>query len=303
MTRVKSIPIFQAAKVCGLTGFTLGAVSSCVGLILVFFVSTESPIVTLTVLISLPLMGALVGFGGTAVACWLYNASARWSGGLRLDLEEETVAARSPGEESEIAGPSAGQDDSAGGRPSEFREREQVRLDREWQSSQTPVRFYRMKLGLAGMDRSQYGSPSSRKPGDWVDVRNDSSSSVRTNGLCLYHLEFPSPDAQPEYRFVVTLPECSLKPGEVLRLHSGPRREVAALHVEDRSGADWHAFTGGEACLWNRREGDTAVLYEVAKKETIDSVSYDPDPPEGVLLLRQGARLVATAVGAGTGPR
>ena len=291
MTRVKAIPILQAAKVFGLTGFMLGGVSSCLGLILILIFSTESPVVTLSILISLPLVGAFAGFAGTAATCWLYNANARWSGGLRLDLEEETVAARSPGDDSEIVGPPASG------------QHEQEKFDRQRQMELLPVKFYRLKLGPAGADRSQYGIPPSRKQGDWVDVRNEGAASVRTNGLCLYHLEYPSPGGAPEYRFVVTLPECSLKPGEVLRLHCGPRRDVSALYVEDRSGADWHAFTGGEACLWNRLEGDTAVLYEVAKKETIDSVSYDPDPPEGIVLQRQGSKFATAPVGAAAGSR
>jgi hypothetical protein len=156
-----------------------------------------------------------------------------------------------------------------------------------------------MKLDPTGTSRSQNGSPSHGKPAEWFDVRNNGSASVRTSGLCLYHLEYPSPEGEPEYRFVVTLPEFSLKPGEILRVHSGPRREVSALYSEERTGADQHAFTGGEVRVWNRREGDTAVLYAQATKELTDSVSYDPNPPEGVVLWRQGPKLVSTPVGAG----
>ncbi len=144
---------------------------------------------------------------------------------------------------------------------------------------------------------------SHEKPDEWFDVRNDGSASVRTNGLCLYHLEYPSSEGEPEYKFVVTLPDCSLKPGEILRVHSGPRRDLSALYSEDRTGADQHAFTGGEARVWNRREGDTAVLYALATKETTDSVSYDPNPPEGVVLWREGSKLVPTPVGAGASRR
>ncbi len=99
MTRVKRIPILQAAKVCGLTGFMLGGLSSCLGLVLVFIISTESPVVTLTVLISLPLVGALLGFAGTAAVCWLYNANVGWSGGLWLDLEAGTASGTAEGSE------------------------------------------------------------------------------------------------------------------------------------------------------------------------------------------------------------
>ena len=35
------------------------------------------------------------------------------------------------------------------------------------------------------------------------------------------------------------------------------------------------------------------MLYEAASKEMIDWASFDPDPPEGAVLQRQGAKLVA----------
>jgi hypothetical protein len=281
----------------------LGGISSCLGLILVFIISTESPVVTLTVLISLPLLGALLGFAGTAAACWLYNFQAGWSGGLWLELEAKAVAASGKAEESEISWPSPGQGESVGSGQPTSEEPEGSRLDGKSQLEQQPIRVYRMKLGPTGTGRSQYGSPSHGKPEEWFDVRNDGSASVRTSGFCLYHLEYPSSEGEPEYRLVVTLPECSLKPGEILRVHSGPRRDLSALYAEDRTGADQHAFTGGEARVWNRREGDTAVLYAQVTEESTDSVSYDPNPPEGVVLFRQGPKLVPTPVGAGTSVR
>jgi hypothetical protein len=85
------------------------------GLILIFITSTESPVVTLTALVSLPVVGALLGFAGTAAACWLYNAHAGWSGGLWFNLEDAAAATRGAGEESEPSGPSAGQGEFDGG--------------------------------------------------------------------------------------------------------------------------------------------------------------------------------------------
>jgi len=115
----------------------------------------------------------------------------------------------------------------------------------------------------------------------------------------LYHLAYPASGGKPEYQLVVNLPDCSLKPGEVLRVHSGQRRDLSVLHAEDRAGADWHSFTGEDACVWNNREGDAPAMYEPATKETIDSASYDANPPEGVVLHRQGAKLVPAPVAAG----
>jgi hypothetical protein len=299
MTRIKAIPTIQAAKVCGLTGLMLGAISSCVGLLVILVISTESPIVTLTALISLPFVGALAGFGGTALVCTLYNYNARWFGGMRLDLEEETVATRGTLEES--AGPAPNLAAAEVGLGDAFDRRESGRVDREKQTE--VIRLYRLKLGPTGADRPSTGTQQFRQPGDWVDVRNEGPSATRINGLCLYHLEHLGPGTQPEYRFIVTLPECSLKPGEVLRLHSGPRRDLALLYAEDRNGADWHVFTSGESHFWNRRDGDTALLYAAASKETTDVATFDPNPPEGVVLWRQGDRFAGKHINSVAGQR
>lgn len=159
---------------------------------------------------------------------------------------------------------------------------------------------YRIKPNPAGKDKTRYGSLSAAQlGGEWVDVRNSGSSSVNTTGVGLWHLAYPASGGKAEYRLVCNLPDCTLKPGEVLRVHAGQRRDLSVLNPEDRSGADWHAFTGEDAYVWNNREGDAPTLYEQAAKAAIDSASYDPYPPEGTVLYRQGAKLIAAAVTAG----
>ena len=159
---------------------------------------------------------------------------------------------------------------------------------------------YRIKPNPAGKDKARYGSPSAAQlGGEWVDVQNSGKSAVNTTGVGLWHLAYPASGGKSEYRLVCNLPDCTLKAGEVLRVHAGQRRDLSVLNAEDRSGADWHSFTGEDAYVWNNREGDAPALYEPAAKATIDSASYDPYPPEGVVLHRQGAKLVPTPVTAG----
>lgn len=163
------------------------------------------------------------------------------------------------------------------------------------------ITVYRIKPNPTGKDRNRHGSPLSpaQLGGEWVDIRNTGASASNTSGVGLYHLAYPASGGKPEYRLVVNLPDCSLKPSEVLRVHSGQRRDLSVLYAEDRTGADWHSFTGEDAYVWNNREGDAPALYEHATKETIDSASYDPNPPEGVVLHRQGTKLVPAPVTAG----
>lgn len=163
------------------------------------------------------------------------------------------------------------------------------------------ISVYRIKPNPTGKDRDRYGSPSAAQlGGEWVDLRNSGSQALNTSGVGLYHLAYPSSGGKPEYRLVVNLPDCSLKPGEVLRVHSGRTRAISVLNADDRNGADWHSFTGEDAYVWNNREGDAPALFEYAIKETIDSASYDPYPPEGTTLYRQGAKLVPARVPAST---
>jgi len=117
-------------------------------------------------------------------------------------------------------------------------------------------------------------------------------STVTTKGVCLYHLAYPVAGGAPEGRLVASLPDRWLKPGEILRMHSGQRHDLSVLLPDDRTGADWHAFTGEDVFNYNHKEGDTLVLFEVATEAAIDTVSYEPNPPEDVVLLRQGSKFV-----------
>ena len=64
-------------------------------------------------------------------------------------------------------------------------------------------------------------------------------------------------------------------------------------------GATYHLFTGRDEYVWNNREGDAPLLNFEPRNETIDTASYDPNPPEGVVLVRQGDKLAARARAAG----
>lgn len=88
------------------------------------------------------------------------------------------------------------------------------------------ISVYRIKPNPLGKDRNRHGAPAAQLGGEWVDVRNSGKSALNTSGVGLYHLAYPSSGGKPEYRLVVNLPDCTLKPGEVLRFHVGQRRDV-----------------------------------------------------------------------------
>lgn len=151
-----------------------------------------------------------------------------------------------------------------------------------------------LKPNPVGKDRSRYGSATPAQLGaEWVDVNNTGRSPVDLTGIDLYHLAYGQPGTKPEWQKVTSLPaNWSLPAGNVLRVHSGQKRDLSVLRPEDLNGADFHSFTGRDSYAWNNAEGDTAGLWKAVSKTWLDSASYDPYPPEGVILVRSGNKLV-----------
>jgi hypothetical protein len=291
MTRVKAVPILPAAKVAGILHFTLGAVAACAGMIGVVIFSTDSPVVTLAALLVLPFGAGILGFLGTALACWLYNQIAGWGVGALVEFEEAPAAGQAIREEAEIAGPEA-----------ELREPIEPRMAAVPRADLRPVGVYRIKLSAAAREASKSGSLAPDELGaEWADLRNQGARAARTAGISLYHLNYPEAGGKSEFRWVANLPDCTLQPGEVLRIHAGQPRPLSLLKAEDRAGAHWHSFTGHDDLMWNDTQGDTVTLYEAEEKETLDSASFAPNPQYGAVLERDGNRLALAKVAAAGG--
>jgi len=255
MTHVKALPVAATARVLGLLYFALGAMASCIGLIVMLIWPPDSPVVTLTVLLSMPLAGGLAGFFGTALACWLYNQLASWMGGIRVELEEVAIAAESAGDETEKVRSIQGR----GGVP-DFRETAQSVAPVERRDTKS-VSLYRIRPCPPGKRTLRQGiAPAGAGAGEWIDLRNHGSRAMSTSGISLYRVVEDSREGAPEYRFVVKLPDCTLKPGEILRVHSGRRRDLSTLPSEERIGADWHTFTNEGGYVWGDRHEITPFL-------------------------------------------
>lgn len=152
-----------------------------------------------------------------------------------------------------------------------------------------------LKPNPAGKDRSRYGSPTIAQLGaEWVDIHNMFAHPVDLRGTVLCHLAYPAGSRQANWEVVVPLTQ-TLLPRATLRVHSGDIRNVSVLNPEDVRGAEYHAFTGRDAYVWNNVEGDSAGLWRPAEQEWVDCTSYAPNPPEGVVLIRFGGPLVPTA--------
>ncbi len=283
MTRIKSVPVFRTARVFGLLHLMLGGVAACLGLIGVGIWSTESPIVTLTALLGLPILAGVCGFVGAALACWMYNQMVSWGDAFVLEVEEEATSAQGvqeqaenfylpPAEEPQTETPAGNNE------PAERRTLSVYRIGPEPRGR---------GLGM----RSAVGS--GRYRAEWIDVRNHGSASVRTAGLSLCGVSPSAFGETPKFRWVVNLPDCALNPSEILRMHSGQQRTLSLLTTEERTGAQWHSFTSQDAFVWDDSGPSSIALYDPAMRRTIDSVLCDPSLLAGVVLERQGERMAA----------
>ena len=100
MYELKSVDIWSCAKVAGV-------LYGCMGLLLIPLVllsiamsaNSAQPLavggaVALTLIaIFAPLLYAVLGMVFGALSAWLYNITAKWVGGLRLNLQNEAVGA------------------------------------------------------------------------------------------------------------------------------------------------------------------------------------------------------------------
>lgn len=158
----------------------------------------------------------------------------------------------------------------------------------------TDLLIARIKPNPVGKDRTRHGGATAAQLGaEWIDIKNRSAGRVGLAGIELYHLVF-RPGQKPEFEKVVDLTG-DLDRGQTLRIHSGQVRPLHVLHQEDLAGAELHGFTGRDAYVWNNAEGDGPGLWRPSTKGWVDRTSYDPNPPEGMVLVRTGDKLLVAA--------
>ena len=156
------------------------------------------------------------------------------------------------------------------------------------------LQTFRLKPNPPGKDRSRYGAEARQLSAEWVDLKSVGSLSAALTTLELYHLAYPGGGGQPTWEKVTGL-QGSLRAGEVVRIHSGREIPLAVLDAEDAHGADFHIFVGRDLYVWNNAQGDCSGLWNASSKAWVDKTSYDPYPPEGVVLMRAGEKLVPAA--------
>ncbi len=154
------------------------------------------------------------------------------------------------------------------------------------------IQTSQLKPNPAGKDRTKTGISETQLAAEWVDIKNIGRSSVNLTGVSLFHKAFKQ-DGSFEWDLVIRL-SGEIGAGQVLRVHSG-KGPFSVVRAEDKVGSDYYMFTGQSRYMWNNDYGDASLLWQPSDKVTIDEASYDPYPPEGVILQRVGSKLVAPA--------
>ena len=158
------------------------------------------------------------------------------------------------------------------------------------------IRITKLKPNPVGKDRSAVGPLNpSQLAAEWVDIYNFGTSTVNPLGVELNNKAYSAAHPQGTWKSALNLPYLLLAPGQTLRVHAGQDRGLGLIRAEDLFGAEHHAFTGRDQYVWNNKEGDTAGLWGLRQMNWIDTASYDPSPPEGVVLIRAGDKLLPTA--------
>jgi hypothetical protein len=157
--------------------------------------------------------------------------------------------------------------------------------------------IYRAKPNPAGKDASHHHAKPEQLLGEWVDLQNTNNYSVSLGGLSLDNQEY-------DHSCIVTNKYSTywrgsylnvVGPGQIVRVHTGKSADQWSMKVEDRNGADLHVFAEREWFVLNNRCGDCVTLWSQDSEQKFhreDSASYDPNPPDGAVLMRSGDKLI-----------
>lgn len=146
------------------------------------------------------------------------------------------------------------------------------------------------KPNPSGKDRIGNLAPDAQIAGEWLDIQNNSHQSVSLSNIEIQHVAYSLLYPNGIWENVFSI-DWIIPAGATLRIHSGGKTPLTQLSVVDRTGADYHAFTG-KNYVWNNNRSDTPRIYDVVRRMTVDQATYAANPPEGKILHRVGTSLL-----------
>ena len=160
------------------------------------------------------------------------------------------------------------------------------------------IRIIRAKPNPAGKDKNYMGIPKKDQLlGEWADLQNTGDASVRLSTIHLCHTEF-SPNCTPKENpttYWSGKDTETLNVGQIVRVHTGESLYSSIMEFSDQIGVHLHAFAEKGSFVLNNKCGDIiSVWWKNQQNEWCreDIASYDPNPPEGRILKRVGAKLI-----------
>lgn len=158
------------------------------------------------------------------------------------------------------------------------------------------VQIIRAKPNPAGKDRNQSYPIKQQLLGEWVDLKNVGDQAVSLTTLNLAHTEFDDRcSIKTESQIYWKGSAVYLNPGQTVRVHTGRSADTAHMAAEDRAGVDLHAYAERDNFALNNRCGDNLSVWwknSSDQWQNEDKASYDPNPPDGAVLVRRGNKLV-----------
>ncbi|HLP68343.1 MAG TPA: hypothetical protein VK181_12575 [Rhizobium sp.] len=164
------------------------------------------------------------------------------------------------------------------------------------------IQVTQAKPNPAGKDTNRHAPIAQQLLAEWVDLKNIGDASVTLSTLHLTNVEF-GPGCQLKKQAVVYWngpSSITLRPGEVVRVHTGREYESWQMRQEDRNGVDHHAYANRGGFVLNNDCGDVIGVYWQSNGQwhCEDAASYDANPPEGQILVRSGSKLLPVPIGA-----
>jgi len=132
--------------------------------------------------------------------------------------------------------------------------------------------------------------------GEWVDIENNGTELITFSRIQLHHTifnELCQTRGQTE-KYWCAEGNGLLKPGQLLRVHSGRHQDKRLMSEVDQEDVDWHAYAERADFILNNCCGEIIVLTwrDEEGQEYKDVASYAPNPPEDAILIRSDNQLV-----------
>jgi hypothetical protein len=158
------------------------------------------------------------------------------------------------------------------------------------------IQIIRAKPNPFGKDTSGGRPLAAQLLGEWVDLKNVGDESITASTLHLTNTEF-APGCLVKKKAQIYwngLSNVSIRPGEIVRVHTGRSSDLCHMQATDKEGVTHHCYAERGLFVLNNDCGDNLGLWWTNAEKWFcdDSTRYRPRPTEGRILQRIGSELV-----------